>query len=149
MLVAAIALAMLPSVHGKAQATPKVASVGGGEPSMSPLPLTDARRVVMQTDALASVRVSLPAAVTVGQRVDVDIELWTDDGVPIISPDVVVTVEDGSEPHGYAARLRGSTYRVFHRFRNAGTARLRVFPPNGASSFVLEIDVSASTRKSV
>ncbi len=124
----------------------EVTPPGPGELTPPPRPLPVGHRVVLQVDAVASVRVVLPEQVRADEEARLEVELWSDDGRPITSGDVVITVEGDGEPRGYAASRRGTVYTVTHHFAQPGRARVRIFPPDGASSFVVEVDVQPAPR---
>ena len=105
------------------------------------------RRTLVRDDGEMSLRATLYDPITAGTRTRTRLEFWNAIGAPLAAAQVVVTVED---PRGTAsgftapasARAKG-TFGFTHTFPVAGHYLLRVFPPEGASVFTIDLDVVA------
>jgi tRNA A-37 threonylcarbamoyl transferase component Bud32 len=117
-------------------------------------PLTRTRALVVDDGGL-SMRVVVPEQIAVGESVRFALEIWDADGAPVAAPEVVVTIEREVDPgaaagaageaRGFAATRAGMGRSVFAfstRFATAGRYKLRVFPPVGDATFVVDLDVA-------
>jgi serine/threonine protein kinase len=120
---------------GSAVETPLVA-----EPRPAPT------RALVVDDGGLSMRVVVPELIPVGAPVRFALEIWDADGAPVAASEIVVTVEaETGESRGFSAARAGLGRSVFAfttRFATAGRYKLRVFPPVGDATFVVDIDVS-------
>jgi serine/threonine protein kinase len=103
------------------------------------------RRQVVVDDGEMSTRVTLYDPIVAGTRVRTSLEIWNAIGAPLEVPQVVVTVED---PHGTAIGLTATAskktkgkYAFKHIFPAPGHYVVRVFPPEVASVFLVDVDV--------
>ena len=96
-------------------------------------------------DGGLSMRVVVPEAIPVGQPVRFALEIWDADGNPVDAAEIVVTVEsEAGDARGFAATRAGLGRTVFAfttRFGTAGRYKLRVFPPIGDATFVVDLEV--------
>ena len=105
------------------------------------------RRTVVADDGEMSARATLYDPIVAGKTVATQLEIWNAIGGPLEAPQVVITVED---PHGMAvgitapaAKKTRGRYWFRHTFEAPGHYVLRVFPPEGASVFTIDVDVAA------
>jgi hypothetical protein len=124
----------------------------GGDDAMDPVDPTQAsvftgRRSVVVDDGEMTARVTLYDPIVAGTRVRTSLELWNPIGAPLEVDHVVITVED---PHGAATGLTAAhskktkgKYAFRHIFPVPGHYVVRVFPPEVASVFLIDVDVVA------
>ena len=105
------------------------------------------RRTVIADDGEMSARATLYDPIVAGKTVTTQLEIWNAIGGPLEASQVVITVED---PHGTAvgitapaAKKTRGRYWFRHTFAAPGHYVLRVFPPEGASVFTIDVDVVA------
>ena len=123
-----------------------------GDDAMDPVDPTKpsaftGRRAVVVDDGELTARVTLYDPIVAGTQVRTAIELWNPMGAPLESDHVVITVED---PHGAATGLTAAPskktkgkYAFRHIFPVPGHYVVRVFPPEVASVFLIDVDVVA------
>jgi len=122
----------------------------GGAPasgsSAAPDPDPQPTRALVVDDGGLSMRVVVPQILPVGLPVRFAFEIWDGDGAPVTASEIVVTVEDEhGAARGFTATRAGLGRSVFAfttRFATVGRYTLRVFPPVGDATFVVDIDVS-------
>ncbi|MBA3460266.1 MAG: protein kinase [Deltaproteobacteria bacterium] len=102
-------------------------------------------RTVVADDGELTTRVTLHDPIVAGTPVSTVIELWNPIGGPLEADHVVITVED---PHGAATGMTASPakkskgkYAFRHIFPVPGRYVVRVFPPEAASVFMIDVDV--------
>jgi serine/threonine protein kinase len=121
------------------------AAGSGGDPPDTPDDSIPTRALII-ADAGLSMRVVVPEQIVVNRPARFALEIWDEDGVPVDATEVVVTVEgDGGESRGFSASRAGLGRSVFAfttRFPAAGKYRLRVFPPVGDATFVVDLEVA-------
>jgi len=93
-------------------------------------------------------RLAIPDNIRVGTPVRFALEIWDSEGAAVTVPEVVVTIESelGREARGFTATRAGlgrTAFAFTTRFAEPGRYKLRVFPPIGAVTFVVDIDVLA------
>jgi serine/threonine-protein kinase len=115
----------------------------GGAPGAEPKPAPT--RALIVDDGGLSMRVVVPEAIPVGQPVRFALEIWDADGNPVDAAEIVVTVEsEAGDARGFAATRAGLGRTVFAfttRFGTPGRYKLRVFPPIGDATFVVDLEV--------
>jgi hypothetical protein len=108
------------------------------------VPFEPTRSLIVDDGGL-SMQVAIPEVIAVGAPVRFALEIWDDQGTPVDAAQIVVTVEaDDGSSHGFAATRAGlgrSVYAFTTRFEAVGHYKLRVFPPVGDATFVVDIDV--------
>jgi len=112
----------------------------------APSVFTGRRQVVVDDGENAS-RVTLYDPIVAGTRTRTQLEIWNAIGAPLDAPQVVVTITD---PSGAATGLTATAskktkgrYAFRHVFPTPGHYVLRVFPPEVASVFLIDLDVIA------
>jgi serine/threonine-protein kinase len=100
-------------------------------------------RDIVVDDGGLSMRVVVPDEIPVGMPIRVALEIWDADGAPVDAKEVIVTLEgaDGSS-RGFAANRAGLGRTVFAfttTFTTPGAYTLRVFPPIGDTTFVVDL----------
>ena len=105
------------------------------------------RRQVVVDDGEMSSRVTLFDPIVAGTRARTSLEIWNAIGAPLEVAQVVVTVTD---PSGAATGLTATPskktkgrYAFRHIFPVPGHYVIRVFPPEVASVFLIDVDVVA------
>jgi serine/threonine-protein kinase len=122
------------------------ASAGSGSASAAaePEPSGPVNAIVVDDGGL-SMRVVVPATIPAGVPVRLALEIWDDEGRPVDAKEVIVTLEgDDGTPRGFAASRAGLGRTVFAfttTFATPGAYKLRVFPPIGDTTFVVDLDV--------
>ncbi|CAN5908103.1 hypothetical protein BH11MYX3_BH11MYX3_43450 [soil metagenome] len=113
----------------------------------APSPFTGSRTVVAD-DGEMSARVTLYDPIVARTRTRTSLEIWNAIGAPFDVPQVVVTIED---PHGGATGITATAskrtkgkYAFKYVFPAPGHYVLRVFPPEVASVFLIDVDVGAN-----
>jgi serine/threonine-protein kinase len=122
------------------------ARVGDGSGSApAPEPDPEPTRALIVDDGGLTMRVAIPKLIAVGAPVRFALEIWDEDGAPVAAPEIVVTVEaESGDSRGFAATRAGLGRSVFAfttRFTEPGRYKLRVFPPIGDATFVVDLDV--------
>jgi tRNA A-37 threonylcarbamoyl transferase component Bud32 len=145
--LSAAGFAAIKLTHGPTAALAGADGSGGDEivDSTRPSPFSG-RRTVVADDGEMSARATLYDPIVAGKAVTTQLEIWNAIGGPLEASQVVVTVED---PHGMAVgitapaanKIRGR-YWFKHTFEAPGHYVLRVFPPEGASVFTIDVDVA-------
>ncbi len=104
------------------------------------------RRTVVADDGEMSARVTLYDPIVAGTRTQTSLEIWNAIGAPFDVKQVVVTIED---PHGGATGLTAAAskrtkgkYAFTYVFPGPGHYVLRVFPPEVASVFLIDVAVA-------
>ncbi len=104
------------------------------------------RRTVVADDGEMSARVTLYDPIIARTRTRTSLEIWNAIGAPFDVPQIVVTIED---PQGgatgitaVASRRAKGTYAFKYVFPAPGHYVLRVFPPEVASVFLIDVDVA-------
>jgi hypothetical protein len=94
-----------------------------------------------------STRVTLYDPIVAGTRTRTSLEIWNAIGAPLEVDHVVITIED---PHGGASGLTATPskktkgkYAFKYIFPAAGHYVVRVFPPEVATVFLVDVDVGA------
>lgn len=138
--------------RGSTVAIADASAGGGGEDDLDPQDGTapsvfTGRRQVVVDDGEMSSRVTLYDPIVAGTRTRTQLEIWNAIGAPLDVPQVVVTVTD---PSGAATGLTATAskkskgrYSFRHIFPAPGHYVLRVFPPEVASVFLIDVDVDA------
>jgi hypothetical protein len=92
-----------------------------------------------------STRATLFDPIVAGTRVRTQLEIWNAIGAPLGASQVVVTIED---PQGAASGLTAlaskkqkGRYSFQHVFPVPGHYVVRIFPPEAASVFTIDVDV--------
>ena len=123
------------------------ASTADDEPDPeTPSPFSRRRSVVVD-DGEMSTRATLYDPIIAGTRVRTQLEIWNAIGAPLDASQVVVTIED---PQGAASGLTAlaskkqkGRYSFKHVFSVPGHYVLRIFPPEAASVFTIDVDVQS------
>jgi hypothetical protein len=143
-----LALAIVSQSTGSAAAdgsAPPPAPAPDPEPPAPEPARTAPTRALIVDDGGLSMRVVVPESIPVGQPVRFALEIWDGDGAPVDAQEIVVTVEsEAGDARGFAATRAGLGRTVFAfttRFATAGRYKLRVFPPVGDATFVVDLDV--------
>ena len=147
--LSAAGFAAIKLTHGTTAALAGADANGDGDEivdSTRPSPFSG-RRTVVADDGEMSARATLYDPIVAGKTVATQLEIWNAIGGPLEAPQVVVTVED---PHGTAVGITATAgkkargrYWFKHTFATPGHYVLRVFPPEGASVFTIDVDVTA------
>lgn len=105
------------------------------------------RRTVVSDDGEMSTRVTLYDPIVAGTRTRTSLEIWNAIGAPLDVDHVVVTIED---PRGGASGITATPskktkgkYAFKYVFPEAGHYVIRVFPPEVATVFLVEVDVAS------
>jgi serine/threonine-protein kinase len=110
-------------------------------------PNGEVKRVeIFRDDGQTRVRVWVPEVMASGRSHRLRIELRNKLGTLLLAEQVVVTIEhpDGKAT-GVIARPRSADpnqYGLVHRFDEPGVYKIRIFPPESTSTFVIEVPVS-------
>lgn len=101
---------------------------------------------IFRDDGDTRMRLWVPEVMTAGRRHRLHVELRNKLGALLVAAQIVVTIEgpDGRAT-GVIARPRSSEpsqYAVVHQFAQPGTYKLRVFPPETQSTFVVDLTVT-------
>ncbi len=106
------------------------------------------RRTVVADDGEMSARVTLYDPIVARTRTRTSLEIWNAIGAPFDVPQIVVTIED---PQGGATGITATaekrnkgTFAFDYVFPKPGHYVLRVFPPEVASMFLIDVDVEAN-----
>ena len=106
-----------------------------------------AGRIVVVDDGEMSTRVTLSDPIVAGTRARTALEIWNAIGAPLEVDHVVITIED---PHGGARGLTATPskktkgkYAFEYVFPERGHYIVRVFPPEVATVFLVDVDVGA------
>jgi Protein kinase domain len=118
-------------------------------PAPAPAPAGDTVRDIMMDSNGLSMRVRVPATLTVGHRATIDLQLWNPDGKALNADKVVITIEEpNGAAMGFAAKQVGhGMYAFSQEFADTGRHVVRVFPPVGDATFELDLDVVPDTRR--
>jgi eukaryotic-like serine/threonine-protein kinase len=118
---------------------------GGTGSATAPEPDPAATRALIVDDGGLTMRVAIPKVIAVGAPVRFALEIWDDEGAAVAAAEIVVTVEaESGDSRGFAATRAGLGRTVFAfttRFAEAGRYKVRVFPPIGDATFVVDIEV--------
>ncbi len=111
----------------------------------APSPFTGRRTVVVDDGEMSS-RVTLYDPIVAGTRTRTALEIWNAIGAPLEVDHVVITIED---PHGGASGLTATPskktkgkYAFKYVFPEPGHYIVRVFPPEVATVFFVDVDVN-------
>ncbi len=112
----------------------------------APSPVAGRRTVVVDDGEMAT-RVTLQDPILAGTRTLTLLEIWNAIGAPLDVDHVVITIED---PNGGAGGLTATPvkntkgkYAFKHTFPSPGHYIVRVFPPEVATVFLVDVDVAA------
>ncbi len=119
------------------------------DPDDAPAPSAfTGRREVISDDGEMTTRATLYDPIVAGTRVRTAFEVWNGLGHPFDVAHLIVTIEGPTgEATGVTAprsRRAAGRFAFWYVFPSPGRYVLRVFPPEAASVFTIEIDVEAS-----
>ena len=124
------------------------AAVGGDDDVSDPTaPSRPSGRTVVVDDGEMSARVTLDDPIVAGTGTRTSLEIWNAIGAPLDVDHVVITIED---PLGGASGLTAAPskktkgkYAFKHIFPAPGHYIVRVFPPEVATVFLVDVDVGS------